>query len=76
VVGRVNHGNYAVVDLSAWAFLDRDRRHRVGLRLENAFDADYDTTVTRAREDVTNVSYAAGFRGTPITLHATYSISL
>lgn len=75
-VGRVNHGNYAVLDLATWAYLDNDHRHRVGLRLENAFDADYDTAVTRVRQDVTDLSYAAGFRGTPMTLHATYSISL
>jgi vitamin B12 transporter len=74
-VGRVNYGNYAVVDLSAYAFLDQDQRHRLGLRLENALDADYDSAVTRARTDVTNVSYAAGFRGTPMTLHASYALS-
>lgn len=75
-VGRIEHGNYAIVDLSAYAFLDREQRHRIGLRLENAFDADYDTRMTRVREDLTDVSYAAGFRGTPMTLHATYSLSL
>ena len=76
VVGRVNYGNYAVVNLGGYAFLDDDRRHRVSLRLENALDADYDSAVTRARTDVTDVSYAAGFRGTPITLHVGYRISL
>lgn len=74
--GRIEHGNYAVLDIAAWAFVDRDHRHRIGLRLENAFDADYDTRVTRVREDITDVSYAAGYRGTPMTLHATYSLSL
>jgi vitamin B12 transporter len=76
VVGRVNYGNYAVVNLGGYAFLDRDRRHRLSLRLENALDADYDSAVTRARTDVTDVSYAAGFRGTPITLHVGYRINL
>lgn len=75
-VGRVNYGNYAVVNLAGYAFLDDDHRHRVGLSLENALDADYDTTVTRVRTDVTNISYAAGFRGTPITLHVGYRLSL
>ena len=75
-IGRINYGNYAVVELSAYAFLDRDQRHRLGLRLENALDADSDTAVPRVRRDVTNVSYAAGFRGTPRTLHATYRLSL
>ena len=74
-VGRVNYGNHAVVDLSAYAFIDQDKRHRVGLPLGNALDADYDTAVTRVRTDVTDVSYAAGFRGTPMTLHASYALS-
>jgi vitamin B12 transporter len=74
--GRIEHGNYAIVDVSAWGYLDTAQRHRLGLRLENALDADYDTRMTRVREDITDVSYAAGFRGTPMTLHATYSLSL
>lgn len=73
-VGRVNYGNYAVVDLSAYLFLDADQHHRIGVRLENALDADYDTQMTRVRTDVTNVSYAAGFRGTPQTLHLSYRL--
>jgi outer membrane cobalamin receptor len=75
-VGRVNYGNYAVVNLGGYAFLDEERRHRIGVSLENALDGDYDTAVTRVRTDVTNVSYAAGFRGTPITLHVGYRLSL
>jgi vitamin B12 transporter len=73
-VGRVNYGNYAVLDLSAFAFLDDDQRHRINVRLENALDADYDSSVTRVRTDVTNISYAAGFRGTPMTLHVGYRL--
>jgi vitamin B12 transporter len=75
-VGRVNYGDYAVVNLSAYAFIDSDRRHRIGVRLENALDADYDSAVTRVRTDVTNISYAAGFRGTPMTAHVSYKLSL
>jgi outer membrane cobalamin receptor len=76
VVGRVNYGNYAVLNLGGYAFLDEDHRHRVSVRLENALDADYDSAMTRVRTDVTDVSYAAGFRGTPITLHVGYRLSL
>ncbi len=76
VVGRVNYGNYAVLNLGGYAFIDEDRRHRVSVRLENALDADYDSAMTRVRTDVTDVSYAAGFRGTPITLHVGYRLSL
>jgi outer membrane cobalamin receptor len=75
-IGRVEHGNYAVVDLSAWAFIDQGQRHRLGVRLENAFDADYATRITRVRRDVTNASYAAENRGTPLTAHVTYRFSL
>ena len=74
-LGRTNYGDRAVLDLSAWAFLDRDLHQRIGLRLENAFDADYDTNLTRVRQDVTNTPYIAGFRGTPMTLHVTFSIT-
>ncbi len=75
-IGRVEHGNYAVVDLSAWAFIDEGQRHRLGLRLENALDEDYATRITRVRRDVTNASYAAENRGTPLTAHVTYRLSL
>ncbi len=75
-IGRVEHGNYAVLDFAAYGYLDAMQRHRIGLRLENALDADYATRITRVRRDVTNVSYAAPNRGTPLTLHATYRLSL
>ncbi|OYW44268.1 MAG: hypothetical protein B7Z08_02960 [Sphingomonadales bacterium 32-68-7] len=75
-VGRVNYGNYAVVNLSAYAFIDAAQRHRINLRLENALDADYDSQVTRVRTDIGSVSYATGFRGTPITLHVGYRLAL
>jgi len=74
-IGRVNYGNYVVVNLGGYAFLDADKRHRITVNLDNALDTDYDTAVTRVRTDVTNISYAAGFRGTPITLHAGYRFS-
>ena len=75
-IGRVEHGNYAVVDLSAFAYLDRDQRHRIGVRLENLFDADYATRITRVRRNADGSSYAADNLGTPLTLHATYRLSL
>jgi vitamin B12 transporter len=78
-IGRVNYGDYAVVNLSAYGFIDADRHHRIGVRLENALDADYDSAVTRAREDIggsAGTSYVAGFRGTPMTVHVTYKFTL
>lgn len=75
-IGRVEHGNYAVVDLAAWGFLDAEQRHRLGVRLENAFDADYATRITRVRRDIDGSSYPARNRGTPLTAHVTYRVSL
>jgi vitamin B12 transporter len=73
-IGRINHGNYAVVDLALWGFVDAAHRHRLGLRLENAFDHKYATRISQVREDVTGTPYAAWNVGTPMTLHATYSL--
>jgi hypothetical protein len=73
-LGRINHGNYAVLDLSAWVFLDAAKHHRLGARLENALDSEYATRITRVRTDVTNASYAAWNVGVPLTLHVTYRI--
>jgi vitamin B12 transporter len=75
-LGRIEHGNYALLDLAAWAFLDKAQHHRIGIRLENALDTEYATRLTRVRTDITNASYAAWNRGTPLTLHATYRLSL
>jgi outer membrane cobalamin receptor len=71
-IGRVEHGNYLIADLSFFAFLDEDHHHRFGFRVENLFDKEYATRVTRQRVDVTNASYAAWNLGTPMTGHVTY----
>jgi vitamin B12 transporter len=72
-VGNVSHGDYTTVDLGAAVDLDKDRRHRIGLRLENLTDEDYVTGVARAVRDSDGSSYAARYLGVPRTLHATYS---
>lgn len=74
-IGRVEHGNYVIADLSGFAFLDEAQRHRLGLRIENLLDRQYATRVTRQRADVTNVSYAAWNLGTPLTAHVTYRVA-
>lgn len=74
-IGRVEHGNYVVADLSAFVFVDEGLHHRLGFRLENLFNTEYATRVTRQRRDVDNSSYAAWNLGTPLTLHATYRYS-
>jgi vitamin B12 transporter len=65
------HGNYASVDLSGHYFFDSDQKHRVVLRLENAFDEDYATSVRRASSDA-GESYLYDNLGVPRTLHLTY----
>jgi len=72
-VGRIEHGGYTVVDLGAAYYLDQERRHRIGARLENALDEDYATSLARGRRDVGNVAYPYRNLGAPRTLHATYS---
>jgi outer membrane cobalamin receptor len=74
-IGRVEHGNYVVADLSAYAFIDADHHHRIAVRLENAFDTDYATGVIRVRRDADDSSYPAAQRGTPITGHVTYQLT-
>ena len=71
-IGRVNHGNYAIVDLAVWAFVDAARHHRVGVRLENAFDKKYASRISQVRQDITDTPYPAWNLGTPLTLHASY----
>jgi vitamin B12 transporter len=73
-IGRIDHGNYAIFDVSLWAFVDEAHRHRLGLRLENAFDKKYASRISQVREDVTDTPYAAWNLGTPLTLHASYRI--
>src|SRR5690606_29615409 len=48
-IGRVEHGNYALVDLSGFFYIDADQRHRLGVRVENLFDTEYDSSVIRVR---------------------------
>lgn len=75
-IGRVEHGNYALVDLSGFFYIDADQRHRLGVRVENLFDTEYDSSVIRVRRDSDNSPYPVGKLGTPLTLHVTYKLSL
>ncbi|ODT88920.1 TonB-dependent receptor [Phenylobacterium sp. SCN 70-31] len=74
--GRVNYGDYTVVDLAAYAYVDGDaRRHRLTARLENAFDEDYATRVNSALIDLSTQRFLFKFRGAPRTLHVSYAYS-
>jgi len=59
--GGVPTGDYTVVDLAWRVFLDRSRRHRINLRLENLFDEVYATGLGRGFPD---------FSSTPFLVHA------
>ena len=74
-IGRVEHGNYTVVDIGAAWYLGSDRQHRLGVRLENAFDEDYGSSLGRAFRDTDGSSYAYTNLGTPRTWHASYRFS-
>jgi outer membrane cobalamin receptor len=74
-VGRVDRGNYVVVDLNAYVEFGKDRRHRISARLENLLDEDYSTRISRSFNDNTGVAYPYGVRGVPRTLHVKYGYS-
>jgi vitamin B12 transporter len=71
-IGRVEHGDYTVVDISGGYYFDEARRHRIGLRLENALDEEYATAVGRGFRDIDGSSYPYANLGAPRQLHATY----
>jgi len=71
-LGRLNRGNYAVVDLNAWLDVGPGR---LGARLENALDKDYSVLLRRYFTDVGNTPYVGHFRGVPRTLHVSYAYS-
>ncbi|MCZ6459208.1 MAG: TonB-dependent receptor, partial [Gammaproteobacteria bacterium] len=74
-IGRVEHGDYTVVDIGAAWYIDAARHHRVGARLENAFDEDYGSSLGRASRDSDDSSYAYTNLGTPRTWHVSYRFS-
>ena len=71
--GRQARGNYAVVDLTAWARLGA--ADRLTARLENALDEEYSTRIGRATRDVGGARYLVRSRGVPRTLHVSYAHS-
>jgi outer membrane cobalamin receptor len=72
-IGPQNFGDYTTLDIGARLFLGAERNHRLGLRLENAFDEEYATRVRQTTPDEGGPAYAYWHVGTPRTLHATYT---
>lgn len=72
-LGRVEHGNYSLIDLSGAYRFGPDGRQRIGVRIENLTDENYASSVGRAFVDVGGSSYAYQNLGTPRTWHVTYN---
>jgi vitamin B12 transporter len=73
--GNVNTDAYAVVDLSGRLFVEKTRRHRINLRLENLFDKAYTTVLARGFPDTGGSPFLVHNLGTPRTFHLSYSFS-
>ena len=75
-IGRMEHGGYTVLDLGgAYRFGDGNRQ-RIGIRLENALDEEYASSLGRGFLDVGGGSYPYANLGTPRTLHVAYAYRL
>ena len=72
---RTKYGNYAVFDIGARIFLDMDRHHRIDVNLQNVFDKEYATHLTRGFPDNGGPTYVLPDLGLPRTLsvHYTYN---
>lgn len=80
--GRRNYGNYVLVDVGAYLYVDgAARRNRFGINIENLFDKEYATrgyssAVTDAGVlDGTNTRFSFFNRGVPRTLRVSYGLS-
>ncbi len=71
--GLVSSGDYTIADLSGRVFLDGKRRHRINLRFENLFDADYATGHARGFLDNSTTPFLVRYLGVPRTFHLSYS---
>ena len=71
-IGRVEHGGYSVVDFGGAYRFGNGSRQRIGIRLENALDEDYASSLGRSFLDADGSSYAYRNLGTPRTFHVAY----
>jgi outer membrane cobalamin receptor len=69
----VSYGDYVVINLQARVFLDRKRRHRIDLGVNNLFDAHYATQMNTGYSDVTGNPYPVPDVGQPRTFIARYT---
>ena len=71
-IGRVEHGGYTVLDFGGAYRFGASGNQRIGVRLENALDEEYASSLGRAFVDVDGSSYPYRNLGTPQTLHVSY----
>ena len=72
-LGRVEYGDYFLVDLNARWYLDQDRKHRLGLRVENLMDEEYFSSLGRGFVDITGTPYLANNLGRGQSFHVNYT---
>jgi len=70
--GPVQYGNYTLVDVASWYYVDDAHHHRVSMRLENAFDEEYGRPGTGFR-DADESPYTIVNLGTARTWHLNYA---
>ena len=68
-------GTRCSISVQPYRFGDGDR-HRIGIRLENALDEDYASSLGRSFMDVDGSSYPYANLGTPRTFHVAYAYRL
>lgn len=73
-LGRVDIGDYVLVDANARWYLDADRKHRLGFRIENLFDEEYFSQAGRGFVDVTGTPYYAPSLGRGRSFHVNYTL--
>jgi hypothetical protein len=73
--GRFGYGNYTVVDLGTRLFLDTQRRQRIDLHLNNAFDQKYSSELGHGVDDASGDPYVVHNRALPRTFGVNYSYS-
>jgi vitamin B12 transporter len=71
-LGRIDYGDYFLVDLNARWYLDQDRKHRIGVRVENLLDEEYFSSLGRGFVDTVGTPYLANNLGRGQSFHINY----
>jgi vitamin B12 transporter len=71
--GRYGYGNYTVADISGRIFIDRARRQRIDLHLNNAFNKTYHSALTHGVNDTSGDAYLVHDRALPRTSSVYYT---